>query len=82
MRKIREVLRLRHEAGLSFEAIAGALRLSKGGVAKYLRLAAQAGFAWPLPENLDDAALEARLFPPVPKGETVFIEPDFAGIAR
>ena len=39
MRKIRDVLRYRHSAGLSLEAIAGALNISKGVVAKYLRLA-------------------------------------------
>jgi transcriptional regulator with XRE-family HTH domain len=39
MRKIRDVLRYRHSAGLSLEAIARALKISKGVVAKYLRLA-------------------------------------------
>jgi len=33
-------------------------------VADYLVRARQAGLAWPLPEALDDASLEARLFPP------------------
>ena len=34
MRKIKEVLRLRFECGLSLNAIARALELSKGAVAK------------------------------------------------
>ena len=32
----------------------------------YLRRASAAGFSWPLPEGLDDAALEAALFPALP----------------
>ena len=43
MRKIRNVLRYRHSAGLSLEAIARALKISKGVVAKYLRLASAVG---------------------------------------
>ena len=39
MRKIRDVLRYRHSTDLSLEAIARALKISKGVVAKYLRLA-------------------------------------------
>ncbi len=39
MRKIREVLRYRYSTGLSLDAIARALKLSKGVVAKYVRLA-------------------------------------------
>ena len=62
MRKIRDVLRYRHSTGLSLEAIARALNLSKGVVAKYLRLAGLAGLGWPLPEDLDDVALEKRLY--------------------
>ena len=56
MRKIRDVLRYRHSTGLSLEAIARALNISKGVVAKYLRLATAAGLGWPLPEDLDDTA--------------------------
>ena len=62
MRKIRDVLRYRHSTELSLEAIARALNISKGVVAKYLRLAADAGLGWPLPEDLDDTALERRLY--------------------
>ena len=53
MRKIRDVLRYRHSTDLSLEAIARSLNISKGVVAKYLKLAADAGLDWPLPEDLD-----------------------------
>ena len=63
MRKIREVLRLRHEQGLSHQAVARVCALGVGTVNRYLRRAVEAGLGWPLPVELDDAALEARLFP-------------------
>jgi transcriptional regulator with XRE-family HTH domain len=62
MRKIRDVLRYRHSTGLSLEAIARALNISKGVVSKYLRLAIDAGLGWPLPDDMDDTALEKRLY--------------------
>ena len=63
MRKIREVLRLRLEQGLSHQAVVRACRIGVGTVNRYLRRAAARGLGWPLPAELDDAALEARLFP-------------------
>jgi transposase len=35
-------------------------------VGEYLRRAEAAGLGWPLPEDLDESALEQRLFPPAP----------------
>ncbi|QKE37304.2 hypothetical protein [Ferrovum myxofaciens] len=43
MRKIKDVLRLKLDAGLSHEQIAMALKISKGVVAKYVGLATAAG---------------------------------------
>ena len=62
MRKIREVLRLKHERGLSHRAIAQACAIGVGTVTLYLKRTAQQGFGWPLPAELNDAALEARCF--------------------
>jgi transposase len=62
MRKLRDILRLRFEAGLSHRAIAQACGLGLGTVTTYLQRAGAAGLTWPLPPDLDDAALEARLF--------------------
>lgn len=80
MRKIRDVLRYRHTTGLSLEGIARALKLSKGVVVKYLNLAAEAGLGWPLPEDLDDGALERRLYRQATARASAFIEPDHATI--
>ena len=63
MRKIREVLRLKHEQGLTHWAVAQACSIGVGTVTLYLRRAAALGLGWPVPAALDDAALEARLFP-------------------
>ena len=80
MRKIRDVLRYRHSTGLSLESIARSLNISKGVVAKYLRLAADAGLSWPLPEGLDDAALERRLYQQASARAPTFAEPDYARV--
>ena len=66
MRKIRDVLRLKFESGLSERVIARSLSLSNGVVNSYLQRARMAGLGWPLPESLDDATLEQLLFPPAP----------------
>ncbi len=62
MRKLRELLRLKYEAGLSHRDIARACTVGLATVTAYLRRAETAGLTWPLPADLDDAALEARLF--------------------
>ena len=66
MRKIRELLRLRWEQHLPQRAISQSLRLSQASVSDYLNRARRAGLTWPLPDGLDDARLEALLFPPLP----------------
>ena len=65
MRKIKEVLRLKFEARLSHERIAAATGVSKGAVSNYVQRAVQKSLGWPLPADLDDAALERLLFPQV-----------------
>ena len=78
MRKIKEVIRLKFEADLSHERIAAATGVSKGAVTKYLQRARAAGLDWPLPEALDDAQLEALLFPRARPLVAQYVEPDFA----
>ncbi len=62
MRKIKEVLRLKYEAGLSNRAIARSCNISHKTVREYLKRAEEAGITWPLPEGMDDEALEKTLF--------------------
>jgi transposase len=65
MRKVKEILRLKHGMRLSVRQIARSCSMSTGGVCSYLRRARVAHLSWPLPDSLDDAALEALLFPSV-----------------
>jgi transposase len=62
MRQLREILRLKFEVGLSHRAIVRACGVGLGTVSDYVHRAASAGLSWPLPADLDDIALEARVF--------------------
>ena len=79
MRKIKEVLRLRFECGLSLNAIARALELSKGAVAKYDALARAAQLDWSSIQLLDEERLASRLLPPQAIGpsQSAFAPIDF-----
>jgi len=80
MRKITEVLRLKFEAGWSYERIVAATRISKGAVTEYLRRVREAGISWPLPADMDDAQLEALLFPRAAPHVERHAAPDFAQV--
>ena len=60
MRRIRDLLRLTFEIGLSNRQAAASLGLSKGAVSLYLRRARTAGLSWPLAEELTDTVLPER----------------------
>lgn len=66
MRKPREILRLYFEAKLNERQIAKICSVGKGTVRRYLQRTTAAGLSWPLPADLDDAALEKKLFPAPP----------------
>ena len=63
MRKIRETLRLRHEARMSVRQISTHTDTSVGAIQNLLNKAARAGVGWPLPEELADEALVKLLYP-------------------
>ena len=64
MRKIRDVLRLTHAMGMSRRLVGEATGIGKTAVGEYVRRAAVAGLTWPILDEIDDAELERRLFPP------------------
>ena len=64
MRKIKEVLRLKWDHHLTNRQIARSCSTAHSTVREYAIRAKQAGLSWPLPDELDDAALENLLFPP------------------
>jgi len=83
MRHVREVLRLR-TAGISGNEIARRLNLAPSTVRLTLQRLTTAGLDWPLPAELTDAALEARLFSAVgtKQGHRRRAEPDWAEVHR
>jgi transposase len=79
MRKIKDVLRLRYTAGLSYRQIATSLHIGYGAVVRYLHRAEAAGLTWPLPAGMSDEELERRLFGTrEPQERVTRTAPDFA----
>ena len=62
MMKIEDILRHRHDLALPRAQIAAAVGVSTGTVSHVLARAEAAGLSWPLPDDLDDDALRARLY--------------------
>ena len=82
MRQVLEVLRFVFDQRRSQREISLALSVSQSTVSEYRRRFAAAGLPWPLPPELDEAALEAQLFPPPPHARVPRPEPDWAGVHR
>lgn len=66
MRTINDILRLNETCQLSHRQIAKSCGVARSTVAEILRRATAAGVSWPLPVEVDDATLEARLYPETP----------------
>jgi len=64
MRKISELLRLRHELKCSYRDIARSLNMGMTTVSEYMARARTAGIGWPLPEGISEEELYNRLFLP------------------
>ena len=80
VRKIREVLRLKAD-GFSDRQVAHAIGSSRSTVQECVRRAREAGLSWPLPEEIDEAALHAQLYRrAVPLSRTP--QPEFAHLHR
>jgi transposase len=83
MRKIRERLRLRLEAGLSIRQVAASAQVARSSVAEYERRFHASGLSWPLPASLSELEFERRLFPPpLPRVADTRAVPDWAVIHR
>ena len=83
VRKIKEVLRLRFETKRSFREIGQSISASPATVQGYVARAEAAGLSWPLPPEVEDTALETRLFPSVVVGASrVLAVPDFDYLHR
>jgi transposase len=84
MRKIKEILRLRFESKLSMEQIGLSCRMSSSTVCETLARCRRTGLSWPLPDGLEDPALEKLLY----KDDQAFTapadshEPDWEAVHR
>src|SRR5262245_61690539 len=78
MRKVREVLRLRHALSLSYREISEALGVGKTAAGEIVRRAEVVGLTWPLPQLFDDGELERRLFTAAGEAEPDRPAPDWA----
>lgn len=65
VRKIREMLRLLWECGLSQRQVAGCCRIGKTTVAECVVRARRSGLDWSTAAALSDEELEGRLYPPI-----------------
>jgi transposase len=77
MRQIRNVLRLRFAEKLSVRDTASSLSMARSTVSDYVNRARVAGLSWPLPEEMNDDALERRLFADVTNASSSYPQPDY-----
>lgn len=81
MRKLREILRLKWSCNVSERDAAKSCGVARSTVSECIRRAKAVGLTWPLPPDLDDGALEAKLYPAHP-GARDRVQPDFAHLHR
>jgi transposase len=83
MRQAREIIRLK-AASVSAHEISWRLGMSRSTVREALERAEGAGLSWPLPEGMNDDALEAALYANErsKRGHRRVEEPDWAGVHR
>lgn len=62
MRNTKEILRLHFGLGISGRKIVRSCNIARSTVADYIMRAKAAGIGWPLPDGMDDTALDAKLF--------------------
>ena len=68
MRKIREILRLKYDCGLTDRQIAKSCSVARSTVANYLSRAKSAGLQWPVPENFSDTDIYNLIYKNRDKG--------------
>ena len=82
MRHIKDVLRLKLELKHSHQHIAASLGISKGVVAKYVKLASTAGLHWPQIQAMDETALHNSLMGGAPQRASGFVAADYAQVRQ
>ncbi len=84
MRRVREMLKLRLDAGLSLQEVAFRSGIARSTLRAMVSRFENSGLPWPLPLDLSDAELEARLYGDAgsKRGHRSKPEPDWALIYR
>ncbi|CAO0824223.1 hypothetical protein DFAR_510011 [Desulfarculales bacterium] len=80
IRKIKEVLRLKHEAGCGNRDIAKNYGIGRTTMSRYLRRAAHTGLSWPISISVDETPLERLLFPSPPLPSTQIFARNLTGL--
>ncbi|HFQ4932226.1 TPA: IS21 family transposase, partial [Vibrio vulnificus] len=62
MNKIKEVLRLKYDCGLSNRSIASCLKLGPSTISGLLTRFKQSQLSWPLPESCSDADITQAMY--------------------
>lgn len=63
MRKIKEILRLKWDLGLTDRQVGRSLKIAHSTVREYVKRAERAGLCWPLPAETGERELRSKLFP-------------------
>lgn len=84
MRRVREMLRLSRDAGLATREVARRTGVAPSTLREMFRRFETSGLTWPLPLDLADAELEARLYGEAgtKQGHRRRAEPDWAALNR
>jgi len=84
MRRVREMLRLTLDAGLPLSETARRMGIARSTLREMVLRVERSGLPWPLPLDLSDADLEARLYGEAgtKQGHRRRVEPDWAALNR
>lgn len=82
MRKIKEILRLKNEVGLSDRQVGCSLNISHSTVREYQKRAERAGISWPLAEEMGEDELRSKLFPKKDKDGNKRKQPDWPRVEK
>lgn len=83
MRNLRDILRLKLDAGLSYRQISASTKVSVGTIQTLVQKALKLGLSWPLPTDLDDQQLALLFYPKADVAPSSRCQvPDWAQIHR
>jgi len=82
MRKIKEILRLKWELGLTDRQVGRSLKIAHSTVREYVKRAERAGLSWPLPAEMGETELRSKLFPKKDQANIKRPQPDWQQVEQ